>query len=142
MKVQITAEAKKWLTLAEAPIARKMVMDMKDPENGCESAAELAMRAARAYRSHFENHGQKCEMGYPVRVLEAKAEIAGNQRVRDYYTENSGRLDVWVSGMVLFDCGVLKIGSYLSDIWALGPDEAADNLVAHSYIREFVEKKQ
>lgn len=147
MKVQITKEAKKWLTLEMAPKARQIIMDMKDPENGYGSEEEALMSAARGYYNYgFYHFGgtpdRKWELGCPVRVPEAKAEIAGNQRVYDYYGEGTRTLDVWVSGLVLFDRGVLEIHSYLTDIWALGPDDANRTLAERSYIREFVEKKQ
>ena len=140
MKVRITQEAKKWLTLAQAPVARQIVMDMKESE---ESAADILMSAANGYRRSFDDCdcGKRCELGWPKRVMEAKAEICGNQRVWDYFSEGSGTLDVWVSGYVLFDFGVLEIHAYLSDIWSLGPDGAAQNMVDHAYIRTFVEKK-
>ena len=138
MKVRITQEAKKWLTLAQAPVARQIVMDMKESE---ESAADVLMSAANGYRRSFDDRGKRCELGWPTRVLEAKAEICGNQRVYNYFSEGSGTLDVWVSGYVLFSKGILEIHSCLSDIWSLGPDGAAQNLVNHSYIQAFVGKK-
>lgn len=138
MKVRITQEAKKWLTLAQAPVARQIVMDMKESE---ESAADILMSAANGYRRSFDDRGKRCELGWPTRVLEAKAEICGNQRVYNYFSEGSGTLDVWVSGYVLFDFGLLEIHAYLSDIWSLGPDGAAQNMADHAYIRTFVEKK-
>ena len=87
MKVRITQEAKKWLTLAQAPVARQIVMDMKESE---ESAADVLMSAARGYHRSFDDRDKRCELGWPERVLEAKAEICGNQRVWDYYSEGSG----------------------------------------------------
>ncbi|MBR0283246.1 MAG: hypothetical protein IJQ81_16920 [Oscillibacter sp.] len=137
MKVQITKDAKKWLTLAEAPVARAIVADFKDPEMyGNERAEELIERAARAY---LDATGYCDKIGYVEKALTAKAEIAGNQRVHNYYFADSGRLDVWIQGAVELSRGFLEIHAYLSDIWALGGDEAARNLAAHAYVRRFAE---
>ena len=81
MKVQITADAKKWLSLEKAPIAREIVLDMKSEDT--ESVEEVLMRAAYAYQRVFLDRGERCELGYAERVLEAKAEIAQNGCVHD-----------------------------------------------------------
>ena len=139
MKVQITTDAKKWLTLAEAPIARQIVMEMKADET---SAADWLKMAANAYTavSHECPAWKLPDIGWPEKVLEASAEIAGNQRVNDIWQE-SGRLDIWIKGAVKFTRGYLEIGSYYTDIISLGSDEARDNLVRHSYTRAFAERK-
>lgn len=133
MRVRITSEAKQWLTLAEAPFARQMVEDFKGDET---SAAELLKSAATAYQWHSD----KNKIGYVERVLEAKAEICANERV-DRNIWNAGRLDIWIEGTVEFSRGFLKIGACLSDIYQLGSDAAAENLLQHAYIRAFAECK-
>lgn len=140
MKVRITNEAKKWLTLAEAPLARSIIDDFKNPDMyGNERAEDLLSRAAAAY---LEATGQNqfSKLGYVERVLEAKAEIATNQRIHPNVF-NAGRLDVYIHGTVELSRGFLIIGAYISDIWELGNSEAARNLANHVFVRRFAECK-
>lgn len=142
MKIRITKEAKKWLTLAQAPIARKMVQDGKDPDvYGGFTNEELVMSAANAFLSYHADHGAAKKCGLTKRVLEATAEICNNQRLDDYYLDGSGIMDVWVEGIVKCYTGYLEIGAYLSDIFALGPDEARETLVNHCNAYVFAECK-
>ena len=128
MKVKITADAKKWLTLEQAPSVHEIIRYMKDDSFTAKEYAEMACRAM---------------FGYCEKVYEADAEIAGNNRIWDAYTPNSGKLDVWVNYTAKID-GHLMVhgGSYVSDIWNLSGERApADVLTENSFIMKFERKK-
>lgn len=108
MKVKINAGTKKWLTLEQAPAARKMIQELKEDTF---SAKEYAAMAGLAL---FCNNS--------VEVLKADAEIAGNRVVWDAYGEGSGFLDVWITAIVKATDMFAEFGVYLTDIWNIGND--------------------
>ena len=133
MKIRISKESKKWMTLAQAPVARQMVLDGKDPEMyGNITNEECVELAAIAWLEYHREHNAKKKCGVPIHVLEASAKICNNQRLVDYWSKESGMLDVWVEGTVKCSRGFLEIGAYLSDILQLGSDAASETLVNHS----------
>ncbi len=104
MKVQITKEAKKWLTAAEMPIAKALVSDFKDDIS---TVADIARDAAELVSGFSES----------IKVYKATAEIAHNDRVFNYYSDNSAHLDVWIQFTAFnADYGLLVGGVYLSDM--------------------------
>lgn len=113
MQVKITKEAKKWLTVAEMPIVQRIITDFKDSES---TAAEYAQGAADAIM--YANFGYRTS--YRTKVFEATAQISKNQRLHNYYSDDSGDLDVWIE-FVVFDemYGTISGGAYLSDIWSI-----------------------
>lgn len=120
MTVKITKEAKKWLTVAQMPTVKRMIEQEK--ENGMPEK-ELAAMAASVIL------GSK-----PEKVFEVSAEIAGNDRISNYYTDDSGNLDIWVnfSAFSTFD-GFVTGGAYLSDIYQLGTPDINEQLKKHMY---------
>ena len=137
MKIEITKEAKRWLTVAEMPEVRQLQADFKD-----EKINEIA--TTLAYIVIHE--------GSLYELISAKAEIAGNGRIHGYYNETSGCLDIWIEAKFTAfvyekknDKSVSKFfiaGAYLSDIWkADGTDETREEILSHAYIREFIEKE-
>ncbi len=129
MKVQITKEAKKWLTVAEMPIVKKIIADFRNGDNSDVTAEEIAK-----YASAVIFNGQTAD-----KILEASAEIAGNKRIYNYYNDKSGRLDIWVNFTAFHEYhGFVIGGCYLSDIWSL-TDENREEIKRHMYIREFKE---
>ena len=132
MKVKITSESKKWLTVAEHENAKQIIKEMREDEYG---AADYIRSAA---------HCWLCNSGavdYVVAVLKADAEISGNARIWNAYNNESGRLDVWLSGTVETSRGFLKIECYLTDVWGLGPKESNVQFPALCYARYFTEQK-
>lgn len=125
MKVKITADTRKWLTLEELPAAQTIIRDMREED----AAADLEILAG-----FFHAPAPK----------EYTAEIAGNGRVLDAYMEGSGRLDVWIETTLpeTWEDGkhvIYKVGCYLTDIWSIGGVDA-DELRSHMYVRRFVEE--
>lgn len=124
MKVKVTADARKWLTLEQAPIVNEIVRWMKEDTFTAKDYAEMACRGI---------------FGACAKVYEADAEIAGNSRIADAYGPNTGKLDVWVNYTAQVD-GHLMVqgGSYVTDIWNLdGEQSPKDVLTANSFILKF-----
>ena len=127
MKISITAEAKKVITVAEMPAVHKVIEAMKKDTCTAKDYAELAARIASDCNS--------------VKVLEAKAKIAGNCRVHDRVCEGSAQFDVWVTFTAIIEDGfkgIIMGGAYLTDLWdysAKNADETRD----HMFIRKFIE---
>ena len=126
MKVMLTAEAKKFITVSEMPIVRQMIEGLKEDENTAKEYAEMAARVAMG--------------GYVVKVFEASAEIAKNCRAWNNYTNNSGDLDVWVNFTALTSEGFVMGGAYLTDIWNITGDNN-EELRGHMFLRKFTETK-
>lgn len=126
MKVKFTKKAKTYITVAEAIEARKIITDMKEDEFSASDYLEIAARLACG--------------GYNIdRVLEADAEICRNSRVWDNFHEGSGKLDVWVQGLVKIDLDTyMEIGANLTDIWMIGADKETDlEIKSHMYIETY-----
>lgn len=69
-------------------------------------------------------------------------EIAGNCRVWNYYTDDSGRLDVWlvVYGYNRFT-GFVEAQMYLSDLWSLSADNR-DEIRSHMCVNKFTKNER
>lgn len=132
MKVRITKEAKQWLTLAEAPVANAIIRDMKEYECSAKEYAEMAVNCI----------GNAIGKGYNwcMSVLESDAEISGNARIWNAYSEDSGRLDVWISFTARTYDGFIMGGAYLTDIWNIDGDNQ-EELASHMYYRRYEEVK-
>jgi len=130
MKVSITKESKKILTLDEASAARKMILDLK--EDPClTDYAEMAV----AFASRTNHSNDCCK-----KILEVSARIAKNCTVWNYYHDDSRDLDVWVEITARTNNGCFyMIGAYLSDIWTIGPEDQDREIASRMYIRKFVE---
>lgn len=135
MKVKITEQSKKIVTMEEAGAAKQIVRDMKEDES---TAADYIGMAARCWI----RNAQVAEQHDSVRrVLEATAEICKNSRVYEQFGEGSGNLDVWIEGVAETWYGFLRIGCNLTDVWQIGPDDWNREFPAHVYARYYVEKK-
>ena len=132
MKVTITKDTKKWLTLEQAPIARRIIADMKQDETPITEYAAMAVNCIGNALGHFN---------WCSRVLEAKAEISGNRRIWNQYSDDSETLDVWIDFTARTDDGFIEGGAYLTDIWNIGGIES-EELAAHMYCRIFEEVKR
>lgn len=127
MKITITAEMKKILTVAEMPTVRQMIEQAKQDDDTAKEYAEMAARIASD--------------GYVIKVLECSAEIAKNCRVQDAYTADSGDLDVWVNFIAYTTKGFVMGGAYLTDIWNITGGENDEEIKSYMYIRMFKEAK-
>ena len=126
MTVKIDNESKKWMTLYELPIAKDIAKDLR--EEDIKSDVETACHCIDPYGV--------------VTVYSATAKIAGNQRVYNYYNDESGRLNVWIDFVAYINGTVpmfVQGGIYLSDVWQVGSD-TYDEIRNHMYIRKFTEQ--
>lgn len=127
MKVAFTKEARAWVSIADAPIVKRMIREFAEDETPVREYAEMAARIAG--KSNL------------VRVLECNAEIAGNSKVWNYYGDDTNVLDVWINFTAMVDnCKFIMGGAYLSDIFQIGPEAENERIRQRMSIREFVEK--
>ena len=126
MKVQLTSNAKKVITVDQMPAVRKVMECAKADEITVKEYAEMAAGIASG--------------SYVIKVLEASAQIAGNYRVWDWYENGSAQFDVWVEFTAMTDEGFVMGGAYVSDIHASTGDNH-EELRQHMYIRKFKEVK-
>lgn len=124
MKVKFEKEDKKYFMIAEAPIVRKIIQDMKETEESAADTVEYAMHAMEVWENY--------------EVLRASAKISHNCRVYNYFSDDSGTIDIWIEATVETDSAFYKIGYYFTDAWSVSSDNHAD-IVSHMYIRCFKE---
>ena len=136
MKVKFTKQAKTYITVAEAAEARKIIESFKNDD---ESATDYLRSAGNLANKMINNSPFGID-----RVLEADAEISRNNRAWDNYHEGSGKLDVWVQGLVKADLDTyMEIGAYLSDIWNItGNNEMDADIIEHMYIEVYRRDKK
>lgn len=126
MKVKFTAKQKQYITVAELPIVKRIIADMKDDDN-LQEYAQMAARVASRSNETFE-------------ILKADATIAKNCRIYDNYGENSGTLDIWLEAYAFNSYkGFYNIGIYLTDVWNIC-GENREEIRSHMYIEEYTEK--
>lgn len=137
MKVKFTKQAKNYITVAEAAEARKIIESLKNDDD--ESATDYLRSAGNLANKMINNSPFGID-----RVLEADAEISRNNRAWDNYHEGSGKLDVWVQGLVKADLDTyMEIGAYLSDIWNItGNNEMDVDIIEHMYIEVYRRDKK
>ena len=124
MKVKITEDSKRVLTLADMPAARKIIKDLME-DNYIKEYGGSCARIASGQNESFE-------------ILKAEAELCKNCRVWNYYSDDSGNLDVWITFYAFNSYyGFYSIGVYLSDIWQIGSTEANQEVKSHMYIKEY-----
>ena len=129
MKVTLTAEMKKIITVSEMPAVNKVIRYAKEDDLTVKEYAEMAARIASGNNI--------------VKVLEASAEIAGNCRIHDWYDNGSEHFDIWVNFTAIIDNGfggIIMGGAYVTDIHASTGDNS-EELRHHMYIRKFTETK-
>jgi hypothetical protein len=124
MKVTMSEESKRIITLEEAGIAKKIIADMKEDES---TAAEYAASAV------YTACGSSC-----LKVFEASATVARNRRAYDSFFEGSKDLDIWVKATAQTADGFCIVGAYLTDICRLTGDNNAE-IATRMYTRTFKE---
>ena len=125
MKIKFGSEQKKYITVAELPIVKQIISDMKE-DDGLMEYAEIAARIASG--------------GYVVKVYECSAEIAKNGRIYNAYGDDTENLDIWINAAALTSEGFVMFGIYLTDVWNITGDNA-EEIKSHMYIRKFQEVK-
>lgn len=121
MRVMMTDDSKKIITLAEAPYARQIIEELKE-DTGLQEYARMAANVAGG--------------NYNYEILKATAEITRNRNVWDQYGEGTGMLDVLLK-IYAFNrlAGFYEINVFLSDIWQItgdNTDEIRDRMwIAH-----------
>lgn len=129
MKVIITKESKRYITLEEAAIARKIISDCR--EDGM-SPADYAKIAIDAVGTRGYN--------WCVKIYEASAEICKNCRIWDAYGDGTRDLDIWITATAKTVNGFIEIGANLSDIWSITSDNG-EEIASLMYVRQFQEVK-
>lgn len=128
MKIKITPEMKKILTVAEMPTVRKIIADFKEcDKESFQSDIRTAVILASGENASFE-------------ILKAEAEIAKNCRAGDFFGNGEAEnIDIWLTIYAYHNCyGFYDIGVYLSDLWQLGGDNK-EEIKSHMYINKFTE---
>ena len=127
MKVKLTQEFKKEITVAMMPTVREVIAYMKEDDGTVEGYAEIAINAAYDGRA------------FNIKIFEASAEIAGNRNVLNLYNDHSADLDIWIDVIAYVNCEeFIKLGAYLSDIWQIDNSNKKE-IASHMYIRRFKE---
>ena len=127
MKVKLTQESKKYITVAEMPTVREIISDMKEDSSAIEEYAKMAIRAVYDGKA------------YNIETLKASASIAKNCRAWNAYSDHSENLDIWIEATSYVNCDeFIIIGAYLSDIWQVSGDNQKE-IASNMYIRRFKE---
>lgn len=129
MKVAITTEMKKVLTVAEMPAVNKVIAAVKDDTSTAKECAELAARIASGTNN--------------VKVIEASAEIAKSDRCWNNIGEGTADIDVWITFTAIIDDGfdgIIMGGAYLTDLW-MATSNNNEEIRSHMYLRKFTETK-
>ena len=124
MKVQITKESKKWMTIAEAEKTKEIAASVKD--DSLTDFCEMAINIAAGHGTGFE-------------ILKPSAKFAGNARIYDWYADGSGKLDIWIECYAFNPFyGFYEVGAYYTDIIeADGTDATAARLRSHMFINHY-----
>ena len=133
MKVKITGETKKYLTLEQLPVAKEIIKDLTEDEWSAKDYIKMAAGCWLRATHHICDAVDK--------VINAEARIAGNCRVYNALADSCGTMDVWIEGLVKTCRGYMEIGAYLTDIWNIGPEEFNREFPMHTYTRYFTERK-
>lgn len=105
MKIKITEEVKRILTVSEMSVVRRIRSEMV--EEDLLSYCRMAARVAGG-----------CDFNGMCEIFDESAEIAKNFRIWDGIEEGTGQLDVWIRFMAYDGLNtVLRIGVYLTDLW-------------------------
>lgn len=127
MKVNLTAEMKKFITVAEMPAVKKVMRCANEDE--C-TLTDLARVAARLV---FDDNA--------AMIIECKSEDC--QRISAFGTLSTRRRETLTCGLNLsafseYRSSFIIAGVYLTDLWQLTTDNA-DEIKSHMYIRQFKE---
>lgn len=125
MKVTLMKDYRKFYTLDELDVAKKVIEDMKQYE---ESPAECAAMAVREALRGSDD--------WLLDVITAKASTAKNCRIWNRMFEGSEHFDVWIEATAKTGKGYIEIGAYLSDIWETGAEHYKEHMYIQYYKRQ------
>ena len=129
MKVKLETSYKDYYTVSVLEQAKNVIQWEK--ENDDETIEGWAEYAIAEY-----NKNVKPEL-YVNDIITVEAYTSRNSRIWDAYGENTGNVDVWITGIAKgFDC-FIEFGAYLSDIWQSG----AIDFYHHMYIERYVKER-
>ena len=125
MKVSITEDSKRLITLNDMPAVKAMIAELKE-----DNAKDCLNILANTFNT--------------ATPKEYSAEISKNCRIYNRYSENSADFDIWVTVTLpeTVENGkwvIYKVGCYLTDIWSISADNK-EEIKSHMYIRKFVEE--
>lgn len=133
VKIRLTENSKRIINMMEKPIVDEMIKAMQRDETD-KSISDpymlgIAMSCITSYNGDWK-------------FYDIEAEIAKNNRIYNYYTENSADFDVWIS-FKAFDeySGFYIVHCYLSDIFSVS-EENKSEIRRHMYVREYAEMKR
>lgn len=130
MKVKITANSKKIITVAEMPKVQEIIKYFQEEDE----------TPINDYARQAINIATECLL-CNSEILKATAEITKNARANDSILEGSGRLDVWFEFYILDKCtGFYEIGVYLTDLWQIN-GENNEYIKSHMYIDTYTKNK-
>ena len=109
MKVTLEKDHRKWYTLEDLDRAKMVIAFEKEDEMTIKDWAQYAVNEALRYNRR----------GYCNEVLKAEAHTAKNCRAHDLYGDGTGNMDVYLDIVAETSDGFVKVGAYLSDIWAV-----------------------
>ena len=119
MKIIIDDYAKKTLTLEDMPVVKKMIADFKE-DTGLKEYAEMA---ARCWLNNTEYGKTDFVGGDYFKIYDVKATFCRNRNYWNYYSDESGDIDIWVQATIRTAHAFLEIGVCLSEIWQIGSSE-------------------
>ena len=125
MKLKISAEQKKYLTMADAELIPYMQAGFQEQAN---------------FKDEYQSLANFIVTGSAT-VLSAEHTIAKNAKVYNRFgTEehDTEHLDIWFD-IICYDNyrdEFYKVGAYLSDVWDIGGVDS-DELKRHMYIRRY-----
>lgn len=127
IKIKITPDSKRVLTLEEMPTVKEILSDFQEnPDSLGEFELGVAARIAARQNGNFSYY-------------DVQAEISKNARVWNAYNDHSGKLDIWITFKAFDPCyGFYVIGCYLSDIWS-STGENGEEIRERMFVREYKE---
>ena len=123
MKVKITKESKKCITLDDVGIANRLVKLFDTEDEDINYYAQMAYHACGG-------HGD-------AEILKAEARIAKNARVWDALDEGSKNFDIWFE-FYAYDnyYGFYNIGCYWTDLVMLSSENIGET-VSHMFVQHY-----
>ena len=100
MKVLFTAKEKEYFTVAEMPVVREIIEDMKDGDLNSDITILSHIIASTG----------------DVKVFESSATIAKNRRVWNAFSNNSRDIDIWIETTFFDKYYGFYIGAYDMEI--------------------------
>lgn len=132
IKIRLTENSKKIISLEEAPAVNRMLEALHENEDDQAICDPFYLSIAMSCITEY---------GYNWEYYDIKAEIAKNCRVWNYWTEESKDFDVWISFKAFDEYGgFYVVNCYLSDIYSVTSENKTETR-KHMYIRAYKEQK-